>query len=193
MMNCYADVDYFLKHSKPLMQGQTKISVLHVYQERINRMLEARLHDNRSVSEWKSMQVRQKIINSFDLSEQEYSHNQLIYDLRKLRSYGLVERKNKSNCYRLTGYGVKVALAFTLMRKRIYSPLHFSFFEDQPDKSIDTDNILERKYRRLDEQVNEIQEYLSGGQTRACQACASPDRRRQLCARRFIIFSLRIY
>jgi hypothetical protein len=164
MMNCHADVDYFLKHSKPLMQGQTKISGLHPYQERINRLMEVLLHDNRSVSEWKSMDVRQKIITSFDMDEQLYSRNQLIYDIRKLRAHGLVEKLPKSNRYRLTAYGIKVALAFTLVRKRIYGPLHFSLFEDQPDKSIDMDNILERKYRRLDEQLNEIQDYLSGKQ-----------------------------
>jgi hypothetical protein len=51
MLNAHADVDYFMKHSKPLMIGKTKISAIHVYQERINRMLEILLHDNRSIGE----------------------------------------------------------------------------------------------------------------------------------------------
>jgi hypothetical protein len=116
MMNCHADADYFIKHARSVMVDQTKISGLHVYQERINRMLEALLHDNRSIGQWKSMQVRQKIMDSFDLSDQDYSRNQGIYDIRKLRAHGLVEKINRTNTYRLTGYGVKVALAFTLMR-----------------------------------------------------------------------------
>ena len=162
MMNCHTDVDYFIKHARPVIVGQTKISGLHVYQERVNRMLEALLHDNRSIGQWKSMDVRQKIIDSFDLSENDYSRNQVIYYIRKLRAHGLVEKIKGTNTYRLTGYGVKVALAFTLMRKRIYGPLHYSLFEQQPDAGIDTGSILERLYRRLDIDINEIQKYLAG-------------------------------
>lgn len=162
MMNCHTDVDYFIKHARPVIVGQTQISGLHVYQERVNRMLEALLHDNRSIGQWKSMEVRQKIIDSFDLSENDYSRNQVIYDIRKLRAHGLVEKINRTNTYRLTAYGVKVALAFTLMRKRIYGPLHYSLFDQQPDAGIDTGSILERLYRRLDIDINEIQKYLAG-------------------------------
>ena len=162
MLNCHADADYFIKHAKPVMVGQTKISGLHIYQPRINRMLETLLHDNRSIGEWKSMAVRQKIIDNFDISKQEYSRNQVIYDIRKLRAHGLVEKIDHMNAYRLTGYGVKVALAFTLMRKRIYGPLHYSLFEQQPDAEIDTGSKLERLYRRVDSDLNEIQKYLSG-------------------------------
>ena len=164
MMNCHADMDYFAKHSRPVMQGQTKISGLHPYQVRINRLMEVLLHDNRSVSEWKSMDIRQKIISSFDIDEELYSRNQIIYDIRKLRAHGLVEKLPKSNRYRLTAYGLKVALAFTLMRKRIYGPLHHSLFEGQPEHNIATDSILERMYRRLDDHINEIQDFLSGRQ-----------------------------
>lgn len=162
MMNCHADSDYFIKHSKPVMIGQTKISGLHVYQDRINRLLEVLLHDNRSIGQWKSMDVRTKILNTFNVTEEEYTRNQVIYDIRKLRAHGLVEKIGRSNTYRLTSYGVKIALAFTLMRKRIYGPLHYSLFENQPDHSIISGSRLERLYRKLDSDINEIEDYLSG-------------------------------
>jgi len=162
MMNCHSAVDYFTKHSRPVMVGQTKISAIHVYKERMNRLLEILLHDNRSISEWKSMAVRQKILVDFHLSEDEYSRNQVIYDIRKLRAHGIVEKMGKYNRYRLTSYGVKVALAFSLIRKKIYGPLHYSLFETQPDHSIPTGSKLERLYRQLDTDINEIQSYLAG-------------------------------
>lgn len=162
MMNCHADVDYFIKHSRPVMVGQTKISGLHVYQERINRMLEVLLHDNRSIGQWKSMNVRRKILTDFHVREEDYSRNQVIYDIRKLRAHGIVEKIHKTNTYRLTSYGVKMALAFTLMRKRLYGTLHHSLFEQQPDHSIATGSKLERLYRKLDVDINEIEDYLSG-------------------------------
>jgi len=162
MMNCHAEADYFIRHSHPVMVGQTKISGLHVYQERINRLLEVLLHDNRSIGQWKSMQVRQKILTDYQIKEKDYGRNQVIYDIRKLRAHGLVEKTGRSNTYRLTAYGVKVALAFTLMRKRIYGPLHYSLFEQQPDHSIPTQSILERMYRDLDTDLNKIMGYLTG-------------------------------
>ena len=162
MLNCHADVDYFLKHSSPVMVGATKISGLHVYQERLHRMFEVLLHDNRGISEWKSMDVRQKILGNFSVKEDGYNRNQVIYDIRKLRAHGIVEKLNRANRYRLTSYGVKVALAFTLMRKRIYGPLHYSLFENQVDQSVANGSKLERLYRRLDSDLNDIQDYLAG-------------------------------
>jgi len=144
------------------MVGQTKIAGLHVYQERINRMMEVLLHDNRSIGQWKSMDVRQKIMDSFEVQEKEYSRNQVIYDIRKLRAHGLMEELKRTNRYRLTSYGVKMAFAFTLMRKRIYGPLHCSLFEQQPDAAITSGSNLKRMYRRLDNDINEIQKYLAG-------------------------------
>ena len=123
MLNCHADIDYFTKHSKPIMHGNTKISALHPYQERINRLLEVFLHDNRAIGEWKSMDIRNRIITEYELSIDDYSRNQVIYDIRKLRAHGIVEKLKRRNCYRLTSYGIKMALAFTIMRKRIYGPL----------------------------------------------------------------------
>ena len=162
MMNCHSEADYFIKHSRPVLVGQTKISGLHVYQPRINRMLEVLLHDNRSIGQWKSMDIREKIMDSFEIAETDYSRNQVVYDIRKLRAHALVEKLHRCNRYRLTAYGVKIALAFTLMRKHFYGPLHYSLFESQPDQSIAIGSRLERLYRRLDTDLNEIQDYLSG-------------------------------
>jgi hypothetical protein len=162
MLNCHADIDYFAKHSKPVMQGQTKIPAIHVYQERINRLLEVLLHDNRAIGEWKSMDIRKRIINEYELDGRSYSRNQVIYDIRKLRAHGIVEKLKRRNSYRLTSYGLKVALAFTLMRKRIYGSLHYSLFHNQIDKEMYTESKLEQLYRQLDTDLDKIQEYLSG-------------------------------
>jgi hypothetical protein len=161
MLNCHADIDYFKKHSQPVMMGKTKIPAVHVYQERTNRMLETLLHDHRSIGQWKSMELRSRIITEFELSDDSYSRNQVIYDIRKLRAHGLLEKLEGANRYRLTGYGVKVALAFTVMRKRIYGPMHYSLFHHQPDPAIDTSSKLERMYRQLDFKINDIQKYLA--------------------------------
>lgn len=162
MLNCHADVDYFSHHSRPVMVGHTKIPAIHVYQNRTHRLLETLLHDHRSIGEWKSMALRERIMADFELPAESYSRNQIIYDLRKLRAHGIVEKLPGMNRYRLTDYGVKVALAFTVMRKRIYGPMHYSLFHHQPDPALETSSKLERLYRQLDLTVNDIQEYLAG-------------------------------
>lgn len=162
MLNVHTDVDYFTKHSKPLMMGKTKIPSIHLYQKRINRILEILLHDNRSLGEWKSMQLRDMIIKTFSIRETHYSRNQIIYDLRKLRAHGVVEKLPRTNRYRLTEYGLKLALAFTVMRKKIYGPMHYSLFHYQVDHTMTTNSKIERLYRRLDDSIAEIQDYLSG-------------------------------
>lgn len=161
MLNCHADVDYFTKHSCPVMLGQTKIPALHVYQVRINRLLEVFLHDNRAIGQWKSMELRSRVTTEYELYENSYSRNQVIYDLRKLRAHGIVEKIKHRNCYRLTSYGVKVALSFTLMRKRIYGPMQYSLFHYQTDNQMLTESRLEHLYRKLDSDLNEIVEYLA--------------------------------
>ena len=165
-MNCHADVDTFQRHAKPVMAGNTKIPGIHLEQERISRMLQVLLHDHSSIGEWKSMQLRNRIVTEFELPEGSYSRNQIIYDIRKLRAHGIAERIRGRNCYRLTDYGIKVAVAFTLMRKRIYGPLHYSLFHHQPDAALNTNSKLEKLYRRLDENINEIQAYLSQGENK---------------------------
>ena len=161
MMNCHSSIDYFTKHARPVMVGATKIPALHIYQERINRMMEVLLHDNVSIGQFKSMEIRSRIITEFEIEDSTYSRNQVIYDIRKLRAHGLVKKLNGTNRYQLTGYGVKVALAFTLMRKRIYGPLHYSLFHHQPDSVMPVESKLEQMYRKLDAHLNDIQKYLT--------------------------------
>lgn len=125
-------------------------------------MLEIFLHDNRSIGEWKSMQLRYMIVNTFELSKKYYRRNQIIYDLRKLRAHGVVKKLPRTNRYRLTEYGMKLAVAFTVIRKKIYGPLHYSMFHYQVDSTMHTESKTERMYRRLDDNLIEIQDYLSG-------------------------------
>jgi hypothetical protein len=162
MLNTHADVDCFKKHSKPVMIGKTKISGIHVYQERINRLMEVLLHDNRSIGEWKSSDIRKRIITEYEINKRKYSRNQTTYDIRKLRAHGIVERIKGRNLYRLTAYGIKLALVYTLMRKRIYGPLAYSMFHYQTNNKMPIESKLERLYRNVDSDLDKIKEYISG-------------------------------
>jgi len=53
----------------------------------------------------------------------DYSSHQMTYDLRRLRLHGLIERVPHTNTYTLTPDGLRVALFYTKVHRRVLSPL----------------------------------------------------------------------
>lgn len=56
------------------------------------------------------------------VAEEQYTANQLTYDLRRLRLKGIIWRVPGSQRYVLTPYGRKVALFFTRLHARVFRP-----------------------------------------------------------------------
>ena len=54
---------------------------------------------------------------------QDYTTNQMTYDLRRLRVHGLIERVPHTNTYTLTSDGVRVAAFYTKIHNRLLRPL----------------------------------------------------------------------
>ena len=54
---------------------------------------------------------------------QDYSQNQMSYDLRRLRLHGLIERLPRTNTYVLTDEGIRVAVFYTKLQNRLLRPL----------------------------------------------------------------------
>ncbi len=53
----------------------------------------------------------------------EYTTGQMTYDLRRLRLHGLIERVPRTNTYRLTPEGQRVAVFYTKLDRRLLRPL----------------------------------------------------------------------
>jgi len=53
----------------------------------------------------------------------DYTTNQMTYDLRRLRLHGLIERIPRTNTYRLTPDGLRVAVFYTKIHRRLLGPL----------------------------------------------------------------------
>jgi hypothetical protein len=54
---------------------------------------------------------------------QDYSQNQMSYDLRRLRLHGLIQRLPRKNTYVLTSEGIRVAVFYTKLQNRLLRPL----------------------------------------------------------------------
>lgn len=54
---------------------------------------------------------------------QDYTANQMTYDLRRLQLHGLIERLPRANRYQLTADGIRVAAFYTKVHHRLLGPL----------------------------------------------------------------------
>lgn len=98
----------------------------------------------------------------FHLSDQDYSLNQLRYDLRKLKGHGLIRRAGSRYAYQLTEQkGVQVALLFLFFHKRLCGPLAHSRFHHQPDSQCIPESKLEIAYQKADKTIGKIVEILA--------------------------------
>ena len=82
---------------------------------------------------------------------QDYTTNQMTYDLRRLRLHGLIERIPHTNTYTLTPDGIRVAVFYTKVHNRILRPLLAA--PDQPPAPTELRRALATIDRIIDDYV----------------------------------------
>ena len=122
--------------------------------------MHARRLPHRQGGSWSARDIHQILLGRFRISEQEYSFNQLHYDLRKMRAHGLIERDGRRYAYSLTQKGTRTALLFVLFHQRLFGPLAHSQFVKRPDAGLCSDSKIERAYHRADAAIDEITQLL---------------------------------
>jgi hypothetical protein len=118
----------------PIALGNTKIPGIKIQDTRMLRLMEVLLHRGTQLGGWRSRQIDQAILSTFQLTPQNYTLTQLRYDLRKLKAHVLLQRDGHRYAYRLTDKGIRVTLMFTLFHHRVCGPLAHSLFLRQPTK-----------------------------------------------------------
>ncbi len=74
----------------------------------------------------------------------------MTYDLRRLRLHGMIERIPKTHRYRVTEFGLRVALFFTRVHARLYRPAVAEVTANSPPESSD----LRRHFDKLEEEID---------------------------------------
>ena len=133
-----------------------KIAGIKIHDTRMIRLMEVLMHSATRIGGWRSSQIHQAALEAFGLKPDEYTPNQLRYDLRKMRAHGLVEREGKRHAYRLTDKGVKVAAVYVLFHKRVCGPLAGSLFVRKPHADTKPATKLETAYRKADQSIDKI-------------------------------------
>jgi hypothetical protein len=98
---------------------------------------------------------------AFGVPAERYSLTQVRYDLRKLKTHGLLERIGASYAYRLTGKGIRAGAMFILFHKRVCGPLANSLFHHRPEDRTPRPAKIARAYHHADTAVQKLIDLLA--------------------------------
>lgn len=152
-LDVHVDFPLFQRLALPIPAGNTKIPGIKIQDTRLLRLMEVLLHRGTQLGGWRSRQIHQAILSSFQLSLANYTLTQLRYDLRKLKAHGLLERDGQRYAYRLTDKGIRVALMFILFHQRICGPLANSLFHRKPSQLHTPASKLQAAYHKADASI----------------------------------------
>jgi hypothetical protein len=160
-LNVHVDFPLLQRIALPITKGAVRYPGIKIHEARVIRLMEVLLHGGSHVGGWTAKQIHEAVLTTFALPERRYRLNQLLYDLRKLKGHGLLERDGSRYAYRLTTKGVEVALLFLFFHKRLCGPLANSRFHHQPDAQHRPNSRLEAAYHRADAAIQKVVDLLA--------------------------------
>ena len=161
LLNVHVDFPLFQRLALPISSGKSKIPGIKIQDTRMIRLMEVLLHAGPQLAGWRTIQIWQALQTAFCLSPQDYTLNQLRYDLRKMKGHGLLERVDKHYAYRLTEKGARVSAMFVLFHKRISGPLANSLFHHRPRRSSPPPAKIEIAYHKADAAIQNLIDQLA--------------------------------
>jgi hypothetical protein len=155
-LDVHVDFPLFQRLALPIPSGNTKIPGIKLQDTRMLRLMEVLLHRATQLGGWRSRQIHQALLSTFQLTAEHYTLTQLRYDLRKLKAHALLERDGHRYAYRLTDKGIRVALMFTLFHQRVCGPLANSLFHRRPTQVHTPTSKLHAAYQKADASIQKV-------------------------------------
>lgn len=164
--NTHFDFPLLADLSLPITCVNTRIAGIKIHDIRMIRLMETLMHSGDCLSGWTSAYIHETIVSNYALPD--YTITQLRYDLRKMKSHGLVERNGNHYVYQLTEKGMRVSVMFLLFHKRLFGPLANSLFNHRPDPQNAFNSKLEKAYHKADTSIGKILDLLSPQNSERC-------------------------
>jgi hypothetical protein len=155
-LDVHVDFPLFQRLALPLPRRHGKTPGIKLHDTRMLRLMEVLLHTGTRVQGWRTAEIHQAILASFNPTSDRYSLTQLRYDLRKMKAHQLLERDGRRYAYRLTDQGTRTALLFVLFHQRVCGPLANSLFHQRPTNSPPPISKIEAAYRKADRSLDQI-------------------------------------
>ena len=95
-------------------------------------------------------QLRPLLARLLQIPESQITPGKMTYDLRRLRLHGLIERIPQTHRYRLTTFGLKVALFYSRTYQRVIRPGLSLLLDPSPPEAAKLANSFTRFQRELE-------------------------------------------
>jgi len=120
--DCLIGEERFNSVIKPARQGTQRASALPFGNERVLALMQALCLFGLLPTGFRNADLCASVAPLLGQDPASYSSGKMTYDLRRLRLHGLIERIPKSNRYRVTAEGMRIALFFTRAQTRFFRP-----------------------------------------------------------------------
>jgi hypothetical protein len=120
--DCQIGAEAFAKLQKPAEVDGQHASALPFGQERVQALLTVLVMFVLQPGGFRHKQLRPLLAQLLGIDESQITAGRMTYDLRRLRLHGLIERRAKSQRYRLTPFGLKAALFYARTYQRLLRP-----------------------------------------------------------------------
>ena len=160
-LDVHVDFPLFQRLALPIPAGNSKIPGIKIHDTRMLRLMEVLLHRGTQLGGWRSRQIHQAILFTFQLTADRYTLTQLRYDLRKLKAHALLQREGQHYAYRLTDKGIRVALMFVLFHQRVCGPLANSLFNRTPTQLHIPSTHLQAAFNKADAAIQRVVDLLA--------------------------------
>jgi len=160
-LDVHVDFPLFQRLALPIPTRNRKIPGIKIHDTRMPRLMEVLLHRGTQLGGWRSRQIHQALLSSFQLTANQYTLTQLRYDLRKLKAHALLLRDGQHYAYHLTDKGIRVALMFVLFHQRVCGPLANSLFQRTPNQLHPPITKFQAAYQKADASIQRVIDLLA--------------------------------
>lgn len=120
---------------------------------RVMALLAALTLFSHQINGFRHADMRNQMAGLLGVIMAEYTASQMTYDLRRLRLKGLIWRVPHSHRYRVTSYGINVALFLTRVNARLFRP---GFAALQPEQPLPSP--LAQAFQRVNAEIDRLTE-----------------------------------
>ena len=121
-LDCILSEDTFQALDRPVAAGRQRASGLRFADPRVHALLHALVLFRQLARGFRAADLRQHLAALSGCDPVSISQGAVTYQLRRLRLHGLIERMPNSFHYRVTDFGLRVALFFTRTYNRLLRP-----------------------------------------------------------------------
>ena len=131
--DCTLAEGVFDQVTKPQRVEEQRVAALRFDDERVMALMQVLCLFLVLPEGFRNATMRQWMAQALGISAEQYSAGRMTYDLRRLRLHQLIERIPHTHRYRVTDFGVRVALFFNKVHSRILRPGLSQLFNGCPN------------------------------------------------------------